>query len=169
MRLVAAAVLISSVLAACSHEQADVGTVHLALSTPGGFSINQVSYTVRQGATILAGPATFEVSDPSAQPSLILTLPPGVGDTITVGADATDGHHFEGTSAEEYPLFQSFPYFDIYRKQVSKQADLVLALQLFDDHFGPDPRHAGELKGRTEAVLSRGGVCREACVPFPAA
>jgi len=48
-------------------------------------------------------------------------------------------HHarwdFDATPADKYPLFLHFPYFDIYRKQVIKQADLVLALQLFGDSF----------------------------------
>jgi alpha,alpha-trehalose phosphorylase len=35
---------------------------------------------------------------------------------------------FEHTPAENYPLLLHFPYFDLYRKQVVKQADLVLAL-----------------------------------------
>ncbi len=42
---------------------------------------------------------------------------------------------FERTSADQYPLFLHFPYFDIYRKQVVKQADLVLALHLCGDAF----------------------------------
>ncbi|HET9124989.1 MAG TPA: glycosyl hydrolase family 65 protein, partial [Solirubrobacteraceae bacterium] len=35
---------------------------------------------------------------------------------------------FEATGAERYPLLLHFPYFDLYRKQVVKQADLVLAM-----------------------------------------
>jgi alpha,alpha-trehalose phosphorylase len=35
---------------------------------------------------------------------------------------------FEATTPAEYPLLLHFPYFDLYRKQVVKQADLVLAL-----------------------------------------
>ena len=35
---------------------------------------------------------------------------------------------FEACQAHHYPLLLSFPYFDLYRKQVVKQADLVLAL-----------------------------------------
>jgi alpha,alpha-trehalose phosphorylase len=42
---------------------------------------------------------------------------------------------FEHTRPEQYPLLLNFPYFDIYRKQVVKQADLVLALQVFGDAF----------------------------------
>jgi alpha,alpha-trehalose phosphorylase len=42
---------------------------------------------------------------------------------------------FENTPAENYPLFLHYPYFDIYRKQVIKQADLVLAMALFGDQF----------------------------------
>jgi alpha,alpha-trehalose phosphorylase len=42
---------------------------------------------------------------------------------------------FEGTPADRYPLLLHFPYFDIYRKQVVKQADLVLAMHLRGDAF----------------------------------
>ena len=35
---------------------------------------------------------------------------------------------FDETGAGQYPLLLHFPYFDLYRKQVVKQADLVLAL-----------------------------------------
>ncbi|MHB8695931.1 MAG: glycoside hydrolase family 65 protein [Solirubrobacteraceae bacterium] len=42
---------------------------------------------------------------------------------------------FESTSAEQYPLLLHFPYFDLYRKQVVKQADLVLAMYLRGDAF----------------------------------
>ncbi|HEY6480546.1 MAG TPA: glycosyl hydrolase family 65 protein [Streptosporangiaceae bacterium] len=35
---------------------------------------------------------------------------------------------FDGTNVSQYPLLLHFPYFDLYRKQVVKQADLVLAL-----------------------------------------
>jgi alpha,alpha-trehalose phosphorylase len=35
---------------------------------------------------------------------------------------------FDGMTPEQYPLLLNFPYFDLYRKQVVKQADLVLAL-----------------------------------------
>jgi alpha,alpha-trehalose phosphorylase len=37
---------------------------------------------------------------------------------------------FEATAPEQYPLLLHFPYFDLYRKQVVKQADLVLAMHL---------------------------------------
>ena len=48
---------------------------------------------------------------------------------------ATRRWDFEATPPESYPLFLHHPYFDIYRKQVVKQADLVLALYLFGDAF----------------------------------
>jgi Trehalose and maltose hydrolases (possible phosphorylases) len=35
---------------------------------------------------------------------------------------------FAATRPDQYPLMLHFPYFDIYRKQVVKQADLVLAM-----------------------------------------
>jgi alpha,alpha-trehalose phosphorylase len=42
---------------------------------------------------------------------------------------------FDGTPAHNYPLLNHYPYFDLYRKQVVKQADLVLAMQLCPDAF----------------------------------
>src|SRR5919197_4073639 len=42
---------------------------------------------------------------------------------------------FTATAAEQYPLLLHFPYFDLYRKRVVKQADLVLALYLRGDAF----------------------------------
>jgi alpha,alpha-trehalose phosphorylase len=42
---------------------------------------------------------------------------------------------FAHTAADQYPLLLHFPYFDLYRKQVVKQADLVLAMQTCGDAF----------------------------------
>jgi alpha,alpha-trehalose phosphorylase len=53
-------------------------------------------------------------------------------------ADGFTSHEiwdFAGTSPEQYPLLLHFPYFDLYRKQVVKQADLVLAMLLRPEAF----------------------------------
>jgi alpha,alpha-trehalose phosphorylase len=42
---------------------------------------------------------------------------------------------FDSTGRDQYPLLLHFPYFDLYRKQVVKQADLVLAMHLCGDFF----------------------------------
>ncbi|WP_329171795.1 glycoside hydrolase family 65 protein [Streptomyces sp. NBC_01477] len=42
---------------------------------------------------------------------------------------------FANTAADRYPLMLHYPYFDLYRKQVVKQADLVLAMYLRGDAF----------------------------------
>ncbi|NUT52493.1 MAG: glycoside hydrolase family 65 protein [Saccharothrix sp.] len=42
---------------------------------------------------------------------------------------------FEDTDPDEYPLLLNRPYFDLYRKQVVKQADLVLAMHVRGDAF----------------------------------
>ena len=42
---------------------------------------------------------------------------------------------FNHTPEEGYPLLLHYPYFDLYRKQVVKQADLVLAIHLCGDAF----------------------------------
>src|SRR5207248_11201290 len=47
---------------------------------------------------------------------------------------------FDGTPPENYPLLLHYPYFDLYRKQVVKQADLVLALFQCGEHFGPEQK-----------------------------
>ena len=47
---------------------------------------------------------------------------------------------FAATSAEQYPLLLHFPYFDLYRKQVVKQADLVLAMHLRGDAFSHEEK-----------------------------
>src|SRR6185312_11628898 len=44
------------------------------------------------------------------------------------------------TPAEHYPLLLHYPYFDLYRKQVVKQADLVLAMHMRADAFTPEQK-----------------------------
>jgi alpha,alpha-trehalose phosphorylase len=46
-----------------------------------------------------------------------------------------DRWNFEATGEDRYPLLLHFPYFDLYRKQVAKQADLVMALWVRGDAF----------------------------------
>ncbi|MFI6261780.1 glycoside hydrolase family 65 protein [Micromonospora sp. NPDC051006] len=47
---------------------------------------------------------------------------------------------FAYTPAEKYPLLLHYPYFDLYRKQVIKQADLVLAMHWRGDAFTPEQK-----------------------------
>ena len=47
---------------------------------------------------------------------------------------------FAGTPEEHYPLLLHYPYFQLYRKQVVKQADVVLAMQLRGDAFTPEEK-----------------------------
>ncbi|HSL06809.1 MAG TPA: glycosyl hydrolase family 65 protein [Pseudonocardiaceae bacterium] len=56
---------------------------------------------------------------------------------------------FAGTEPDQYPLLLHFPYFDLYRKQVVKQADLVLAMQLCPEAF------TAEQKARNFAYYER--------------
>ncbi|MFI6447338.1 glycoside hydrolase family 65 protein [Kitasatospora sp. NPDC050543] len=56
---------------------------------------------------------------------------------------------FEHTPPEKYPLLLHYPYFDLYRKQVVKQADLVLAMQVRGDAF------TAEQKARNFAYYER--------------
>jgi alpha,alpha-trehalose phosphorylase len=53
-------------------------------------------------------------------------------------AQGFTGHQvwdFAGTTADQYPLLLHFPYFNLYRSQVVKQADLVLAMHLCGSAF----------------------------------
>lgn len=48
--------------------------------------------------------------------------------------------NFEATAPDGYPLLLHVPYFQLYRKQLIKQADLVLALHLRGDAFTPEEK-----------------------------
>jgi alpha,alpha-trehalose phosphorylase len=57
---------------------------------------------------------------------------------VTPQAESFTEHEvwdFANTRPDQYPLLLHFPYFDLYRKQVIKQADLVLAMYLRGDAF----------------------------------
>src|SRR5712692_7419410 len=62
---------------------------------------------------------------------------------VTPQAESFTEHEvwdFADTAPDQYPLLLHFPYFDLYRKQVIKQADLVLAMQLRSDAFTPEQK-----------------------------
>ena len=79
----------------------------------------------------------------------------GGADTMVIPYDDTLGVHaqserftnhqlwdFASTGVDKYPLLLHFPYFDLYRKQVVKQSDLVLAMYLRGDAFSPEQKRA---------------------------
>jgi alpha,alpha-trehalose phosphorylase len=47
---------------------------------------------------------------------------------------------FDAMKPGDYPLLLHFPYFDLYRKQVVKQADLVLGMHLCQEAFSDEER-----------------------------
>jgi alpha,alpha-trehalose phosphorylase len=47
---------------------------------------------------------------------------------------------FANTPPDHYPLLLHYPYFELYRKQVVKQADLVLAMHWRGDAFTPEQK-----------------------------
>jgi len=47
---------------------------------------------------------------------------------------------FKNTPEDHYPLLLHYPYFQLYRKQVVKQADVVLAMQFRPDAFPPEQK-----------------------------
>jgi alpha,alpha-trehalose phosphorylase len=73
---------------------------------------------------------------------------------------------FENTPPDHYPLLLHYAYFDLYRKQVVKQADLVLAIQLCGwaftaeqkrrdfDYYEPLTVRDSSLSACTQAVVA---------------
>jgi alpha,alpha-trehalose phosphorylase len=47
---------------------------------------------------------------------------------------------FKATPEDHYPLLLHYPYFQLYRKQVVKQADVVLAMQMRPEMFTPEQK-----------------------------
>lgn len=47
---------------------------------------------------------------------------------------------FDQTGDDQYPLLLHFPYFDLYRRQVVKQPDLMLALHLRGEAFSDEEK-----------------------------
>ena len=74
--------------------------------------------------------------------------------------------NFGTTRSDQYPLMLHFPYFDLYRKQVVKQPDLVLAMQLCSGAFTAEEKarnfayyeqitvRDSSLSASTEAVIA---------------
>jgi len=56
------------------------------------------------------------------------------------GFSRHDRWDFDATGDDDYPLLLHSTYFDLYRKQVVKQADLVLALYMRGDAFSADEK-----------------------------
>ncbi|HEX2313675.1 MAG TPA: glycosyl hydrolase family 65 protein, partial [Thermomonospora sp.] len=73
---------------------------------------------------------------------------------------------FAATKPDQYPLLLNVPYFDLYRKQVVKQADLVLAMHLRGDAFTEEEKERNfayyegitvrdsSLSAQTQAVMA---------------
>jgi Trehalose and maltose hydrolases (possible phosphorylases) len=58
----------------------------------------------------------------------------------TRDSPTTPGGTFKNTPEDHYPLLLHYPYFQLYRKQVVKQADLVLAMYMRPDAFTPEEK-----------------------------
>jgi alpha,alpha-trehalose phosphorylase len=53
-----------------------------------------------------------------------------------------DRWDFDATPADHYPLLLHYPYFQLYRQQVVKQADLVMAMHVRGDAFSDEQKLA---------------------------
>jgi alpha,alpha-trehalose phosphorylase len=91
-----------------------------------------------------------------------------------------EGWDFAATKRDQYPLLLHFPYFDLYRKQVVKQPDLVLAMQLCSSSFTPEQRarnfdyyeritvRDSSLSAGTEAVAAADAGCLRLALDYAA-
>src|SRR5262249_22217664 len=72
---------------------------------------------------------------------IVITRDEGLG--VHPQSDGFTSHqHLDSdpTKPDQYPLLLHFPYFDLYLKQVGKQADLVLALHWRGDAFSDEEK-----------------------------
>ena len=77
----------------------------------------------------------------AAAEAMLIAYDEGLGvHPQAVGFTDLEVWDFEGTRPDQYPLFLHFPYFQLYRQQVVKQADLVLAMHLRGEAFTPEQR-----------------------------
>jgi Glycosyl hydrolase family 65 central catalytic domain len=65
----------------------------------------------------------------------LLAAAGATGQPQAAGFTLRQAWDFAHTTAEQYPLILHFPCFDLYRKQVVKQADPVLAMHLHGSAF----------------------------------
>ncbi|RBY97453.1 family 65 glycosyl hydrolase [Blastococcus sp. TF02-8] len=86
--------------------------------------------------------ARLEVTDDEVEAWLraasLMAVPYDTQRGVHMQSDGFTHHEewdFATTPRSKYPLLLHYPYFDIYRKQVVKQADLVMALHLRGDAF----------------------------------
>jgi alpha,alpha-trehalose phosphorylase len=72
-----------------------------------------------------------------------MTIPYDSGRRVHAQAEGFTEHErwdFAATALDQYPLLLHFPYVQLYRKQVVKQADLVLAMHLRGDAFDAEAK-----------------------------
>jgi alpha,alpha-trehalose phosphorylase len=81
---------------------------------------------------------TSEEVDEWGRAAALMAVPYDTQRGVHMQSDGFTHHEewdFVNTPKEHYPLLLHYPYFEIYRKQVVKQADLVMALHLRGDAF----------------------------------
>jgi hypothetical protein len=75
-----------------------VGQLKLALALPGGMTINSVDWKVLSATSQVIQMGTINTSDPNVQPSVIVGLPAGTGDIVTMTAVTSTSVQCSGTS-----------------------------------------------------------------------
>ncbi len=107
-----------------------------ALADDNVYTNLMAAANLRDAAELGCGGADERAAWAAAADAMAVPFSRGAGvHAQAAGFLAHDVWDFDGTDADQYPLLLHFPYFDLYRKQVIKQSDLVMALWTCGDRF----------------------------------
>src|SRR5262245_18627409 len=99
--LAAASLSVGALAVNCSktdRSSDDVGGIKLALTIPGGLTVNSVNWTINSSTNMSLASGTINTSDVNSSASVDTSCPASTGDTLTMSATTTTGVACTGTS-----------------------------------------------------------------------
>jgi hypothetical protein len=98
-----AALLPTLLLASCENMPATAsgptGHVNLAFVLPGGTTVSSVAWKVFSSTSAVLASGIINTTNPNSTPTVIVGLPAGTGDTVTMTTTTSNGASCSGTSA----------------------------------------------------------------------
>jgi hypothetical protein len=98
-----AALLPTLLLASCenmpSTASGPTGHVNIAFVLPGGAVVSSVAWKVFSSTSAVLASGTINTTNPNSTPTVIVGLPAGTGDTVTMTTTTSNGATCAGTSA----------------------------------------------------------------------
>lgn len=96
----ATTLIVGIVAASCGKsDPGNLGQLQVALSLPGGVTVNSVAWRVLSSSSAVLASGTINTSNPNATPSVNVSLPAGTGDTVSMTAMTSQGTSCSGTSS----------------------------------------------------------------------